>query len=401
MSKTELKKKNYKQSFQVIGSAKVNDYTFKLDEKGKNNSNYVYNSMLLNVDCGEKYGDIGVELMGGYNSVNPNKLYVHGKNQDGMDDFDNKFTLEWEDRNNESMLKDLGELCFIKVGIEKDEDGKFIEQKFLSEYDAIKYLSKHLKNGMSVNIKGTLKYSIYQDKTQVKKEITSIYLSKLEPENYRATFRQTVLLDKESATAKNIDKEKKVINVNARILEFVSGYKGTDFKGIVPMPLKLEYPVDISKDEFEKTKKQIDLMFKVTKGITEITFEGDLVEGGKVNTVTYEELDKDIKDLVDAGILSLEEALAKYTDGSKEKRMIIRVPSTTKIEVDGLPKVKIDKIENKYTEEDLVIDLSQAAVKAQEAEDSEELIKALEEIENDPTVQESDTEELNLADLFG
>ena len=48
---------------------------------------------------------------------------------------------------------------------------------------------------MVVNVKGTLKYSSYQDKVQVRKNVTSIVLSKADDvSKYAARFTQSVLL---------------------------------------------------------------------------------------------------------------------------------------------------------------------------------------------------------------
>lgn len=386
---SEFKKQNYLQSFNLIGEVKVNDYTFKIDESGKNNQDFVYNNMGLNVFCGEEYGDIYCEMMGGYNCKNPNKIYAHGRNEDGTDNFDDKIEVLWEDRNDESTLKELGDLCFIKVGLET-ENNKTVEKRFLSSYDAIIYIKDHLKNDMTVNIKGSLKHSPYNGNTQVKKEIKSIFLSKAEPKDYKATFRQTVLLTPESATVEKIDKEKRTLYIDAFVLDYVNGYKGTDYKGIVPLPYTYEYLIDI--EDMARTKKQIALMFKVKKDVTEIGFEGKLVEGGRVQKVTYDDLDPDLKDLVDIGVFTEEEACAKYTDGSKERRMIITKPATRRIEEDGNVKVEISKIEKKYKLDDLVIDLSEYQNESDTTESDEDL--------TDDISASDDNDELDLESLF-
>ena len=41
--------KKGKSNFYLMGNAVVNDYTFQIDEKGKSNSNYLYNRMSLNI----------------------------------------------------------------------------------------------------------------------------------------------------------------------------------------------------------------------------------------------------------------------------------------------------------------------------------------------------------------
>ena len=50
--KITLNKKGIISNFQIVGEAKVNDYTYKIDEKS-DNSSWIYNSLNLGVDCGE------------------------------------------------------------------------------------------------------------------------------------------------------------------------------------------------------------------------------------------------------------------------------------------------------------------------------------------------------------
>ena len=114
--------------FNLIGKAKVSDFTFKIDvASGKEGSDWIYNQMNLGVDCGEN-GTIYADLMSGYGSERDNVVYVHGKKEDDngreVDDFDNKFSIDWEDRLDEDNFDSIGEMCFITVGIEKDEIGR-------------------------------------------------------------------------------------------------------------------------------------------------------------------------------------------------------------------------------------------------------------------------------------
>ena len=128
--KKPLDKKGWVQTFELIGKACIKDYTFKIDEHSKK-SDWIYNSINLNVDCGDKYGKVGCELMGGYGAGRNNVIYVHGKDENGGDDFDNRYQIDFDDRFDEDILKDIGELCFIKIGIEKDTKGEVVINKFL------------------------------------------------------------------------------------------------------------------------------------------------------------------------------------------------------------------------------------------------------------------------------
>ena len=155
--KKTLEKKNWSNTFTLIGEAKISkDYTYKLDEKSEK-SDWIYNSLNLGVYCGEKHGTVYAELMGGYGAERDNVIYVHGKDEDGRDDFENKFTIDWEDRFDESILETIGDLCFMTVGLEKYEvksknsdkkEEKVYYKKFLSAYDMIQYINENLEAGI-------------------------------------------------------------------------------------------------------------------------------------------------------------------------------------------------------------------------------------------------------------
>lgn len=359
--KKVIAKSDWVANFTLIGKPVINDYTFKIDEKSER-SNWVYNALNLGIDCGEKCGTVYAELMGGYSEENENKIFAHGKKEDGSDDFDAQIIVDWDDRNNEEVLEEIGDLSFITVGLEKTSEGKTFYKKFLSAYDAIAYIKEHLSEDMVVNVKGNLKYSTYNDNVQVRKNITSIVLSKVDDAaNYKATFTQTILIDKDSANLKNIDKDKGVIYIDAKVLDFLKEYNGTKLvnakgeeKGAqYPFKKQFEFAMDFSNEA--ACKKIMDKLFKVKKGITQITMEGEFIEGGTVVTATLEDLPEDIRELVEMGVYTEEEACAKCTaNGSRERRMVLKKPQIKLVGDDKVP--VIQRFEEKYTEDDLVLD---------------------------------------------
>ena len=366
----QITKTDWTSNFNLVGTAKVSDYTFKIDEKSEK-SDWIYNSFNLGVDCGEKFGTVYCEMMGGYADERENVIYAHGKDDDGKDDFDNKLTIDWEDRFDEELLESCGSLCFITVGLETTtKTNKTFYKKFLSAYDAIAYIQEHLEDGMVVNVKGNLKYSTYNDTTQVRKNITSIVLSKAEPEKFRATFTQSVLLDKASADLKNIDKDRGIMYVDARVLDYVKEINGVEIKGQYPYPKQFEYAFpDLTNQE--QVKKIMDKLFKVKKDITQATFEGQFVEGGAVVQATLDDIPQDIKDLIDMGIYTEEEALARCSSsGNREQHMILTKPFIKKVGDDKIPVMQI--FANRYTEDDLYFDIPDTEDNAEEDIDDED-----------------------------
>ena len=357
--KKTLEKKNWSNTFTLIGEARINkDYTYELNKKSEK-SDWIYNSLNLGVYCGEKYGTVYAGLMGGYGSERDNVIYVHGKDEDGRDDFENKFTIDWEDRFDESILETIGDLCFMTVGLEKYEnkskEEKVFYKKFLSAYDMIQYINENLEDGMVINVKGNIKYSQYNGNTQAKKEINSLVLSKVENSaDYKAKFLQTMLLTKDSTGRE--DKKTGVLPIYAKVLDYVRDYKGKEVKQNIPFTKMFEYELDLENSEMNK--KVIDKLFKVSKDVTEITFEGDLIEGGATVVPTEDDLPDDIKTLIEIGVYTLDEAIEKCTVNSgREKRMVIRKPYIKMTEdKEGIKTPVLQKFERKYTEDDLILD---------------------------------------------
>ncbi len=364
--------KKGKAQFVLIGEAKINDYTYKIDEKS-DKSDWIYNSLNLGILCGEKHGTIYTELMGGYGCERENVIYVHGKTEDGRDDFDNRFEINWEDRNNETILESIGDLCFLTAGLEKDKFGKVVYKKFLSAYDFINYVKENLTPNTVVNVKGNLKYSIYNGNVQTKKEVNSIVLSKIDSvDKYKANFTQTMLLTRDSVG--EVDKEKSILPIYAKVVDYTNGWNGkTEYNGKlikcnVTYPKTFEYEIDLENKEL--VNKIISKVFKVKKNVTEITFEGDLIEGGAVVTTTIDDVPDDIKELIAMGIYTEEEAIAKCSvNNGTKKRMVIRRPLIIMKGDEDAKVPVIQKFEDKYKEEELVFDFMTASDEDEEDED--------------------------------
>lgn len=357
-NKKVITKNNWISSFTLIGEAVINDYTFKTDEKSEKSA-YIYNSLNLGVDCGEKHGIVYAEMMGGYNSEKENVIYAHGKKEDGTDDSKQRIEIDWNDREDPEILETIGDLCFITVGLEKTDKGKTFYKKFLSEYDAIAYIKKHLESGTVINVKGRLQYSYYQDNVQVRKTIQSIVLSKVDDKaKYAARFTQSVLLSKDSASLKNIDKDKGVMYVDGRVLDYIKEINGVGISGQYPFPKQFEFEFpDITNGE--QCKKIIDKVFKVKKGITQINFDGDFIEGGAIVTTTLDDVPDEIKELIELNIYTEEQAIAACsTNGKRERRMVLRKPSTKIMGTDDSKTTVLQIFPEKYTEDDLTLDIS-------------------------------------------
>lgn len=350
----KIKKTNWISSFKLVGRAKINDNSFKIDEVSQ--SGWCYNNLNLGVDCGEKYGVTYANLMGGYSQVKDNIIYVHGKKEDGTEDWENIFTINWDDRLDEEILDTLGDMCFIKVGLENTENGKLYTQKFLAAYDAINYIKEHLTNDTVINVQGNLKYNFYQGNVTMQRDIKSIFLSKAEPENFKASFAQSILIDNDSINLKDdVDTNRKCVLVHARVLDYVKELNGNTIKGQYPLPFTFEYEYE-SEEIFKKVYK---LLFKVKKNIRQINFEGDFINTGATVQATMDDVTDDVKALIAMGLYTEEEILTKYAaQGGIERRYVLTRP-IVRIEGDAENKQTVPQIfDDRYTEEDLIINFS-------------------------------------------
>lgn len=345
--------KKGKAAFNLIGKAKITDKTFNIDNSY--DSGWTDNQMYLGVDCGN--GNIVYsELRGGFFPDGDN--IIRGFSKDDRDDIGNRKQVEiaWEDRFDEELLDTIADSSFVTVGVEKDVKGRTVYKKFLSAYDAVDYLYNQLEDGMIVNVKGNIRYNEYEGNVSVKKEITSIALSRAEAEaDFKATFSQTILVDSKSIGKK--DQEKGTMSLDAYVVDYVGTPKIDGEKVAIRQNVVFPktFEVEINENQ-EITAKMLQRFFKPKKGkVTEITVTGNLIEGAAIVNIAEEDIPEDIKELIAMGLYSAEEAERKCAigTGSREKRMVVIKPDITYVGQGDERKPMVAFEENKYDESDL------------------------------------------------
>lgn len=355
MAKTKERKalKKGKAAFNLIGRVKVTDKTFNLDNSY--DSGWTDNSMYVGVDCGNG-NTVYAEMRSGFFPDKDNVIRAYSK--DEKDDAGKSKSVEiaWEDRLDESLYDSISDSSFLTVGVEKDVKDKTVYKKFLTAYDAVEYLNEHLEDGMIVNVKGTIGYSEYEGNVSTKKEITSIVLSKIDDEaDFKATFSQTILVDSKSIGKKYDDKG--TMELAAYVVDYVGKPKidgeKIEVKKNVTYPKTFEVAIN---ENPEITAKMLQRFFKPKKGkITEITVTGNLVEGGSTVNITEDDIPDDIKELIEMGLYSEEEAEKKIAvgNGNRERRMIIVKPDITYVGTGDDRKPTVAFEDGKYDEDDL------------------------------------------------
>lgn len=355
MAKTKERKalKKGKATFNLIGRVKVTDKTFNLDNSY--DSGWTDNSMYVGVDCGNG-NTVYAEMRSGFFPDKDNVIRAYSK--DEKDDAGKSKSVEiaWEDRLDESLYDSISDSSFLTVGVEKDVKDKTVYKKFLTAYDAVEYLNEHLEDGMIVNVKGTIGYNEYEGNVSAKKEITSIVLSKIDDEaDFKATFSQTILVDSKSIGKKNDDKG--TMELAAYVVDYVGKPKidgeKIEVKKNVTYPKTFEVAIN---ENPEITAKMLQRFFKPKKGkITEITVTGNLVEGGSTVNITEDDIPDDIKELIEMGLYSEEEAEKKIAvgNGNRERRMIIVKPDIIYVGTGDDRKPTEAFEDGKYDEDDL------------------------------------------------
>lgn len=346
--------KKGKASFNLIGRVKVTDKTFNLDNSY--DSGWTDNSMYVGVDCGGG-NIIYAEMRSGFFPDKDNVIRAYSKDEKDDEGKSKSVEIAWEDRLDESLYDSISDSSFLTVGVEKDVKEKTVYKKFLTAYDAVDYLNEHLEDGMIVNVKGTLGYSEYEENVSTKKDITSIVLSKVEDEkDFKATFSQTILVDSKSIGKKN--EEKNTIELSAYVVDYVGKPKIDGEKIVVRQNVTFPKLFEVAINENpEITAKMLQKFFKPKKGkVAEITVTGNLVEGGSTVVITEDDIPDDIKELIEMGLYSEEEAekkIAVGNNGNREKRMIILKPDITYVGKDENRKPTVAFEDAKYDEDDL------------------------------------------------
>ena len=345
MSNNNILKRG-KAFFNIVGEARVGDFTYKIDEISK--SGWQYNVLNLGIDTGEG-NVVYTDMMGGFSTVRDNVLYVNSK-----EDFMDRYTIDWEDRFTEPILEGINGMNFIRVGIEKDASGKTFVKQFLSEYDAINYIKEHLEQGMVINVRGDLKYSMYNDNIQIRKEVRSVFLSNAEPEDYRATFVQSLLVT-ENAIGK-LDKETASYSVDAYAVDYTKMWNDKEVKTNIPYPLSLE--LEVNKDNPKATKALIDKVFGVEVGtVSEVAIEGKIIEGQQTKELTEDDIPEDMLELIELGILDKEDVLNKMVvSGDRVRRYVITKPYVQMKGEDENRKPVLFIEKAKFKPEDLILD---------------------------------------------
>ena len=300
-------------SFRLAGKMMITPNTFKMESKS--GSGYISNKLYVGVNCG-KGNTVYAQMFGGYSDT-ASKLYVHGKQDNPnnsrfpLDDYSNSFEIAWGDRFNVDVLETCGPSCFVQVALEKDLDGKPIVQKFLSAYDAVRYI-KDVTDKMSAEEKDKLIVDVR--KVSYQKTITSLKIADIPEEKYTASFTQTIYVDKDCIGKPNM--ERKVLPLNVKVFEYVNKYKNDVIKQTVPIEVAMEL------DANAKIAPWLANNIKQSSGYAQAVILGNFVESGSTESFDVTSLPPDVQKYIKDGVLSEEDVMRTVASGNQRQQIL-------------------------------------------------------------------------------
>lgn len=357
-------------TFNLTGRLRLTNNSFNIDKR-KDGSNYIYSNANLSLDCGN--GNVFCSLVGGHFATGDNVIYALGtkvENGKVRTDYTNQLRIKYEDRNNLDKIKDVSLDSFVVFNIERDADGKLISKKFLSKEDGVKYLQSVLSDGMVLNISGDISFRVDTDgKTLFTLNIKRIYLNTKENPVLHSNFILSVLSSIDSYDTGSVADENGMIDLHCYVTEYMKEYRGVE-KSIVPLPFVIY--MDTHNDNW---KKIIHEYFRPqSKFLAETVIEGNIVSQGNLQTVTLEDQSDDIKQLVELGVLSVDE-LAKVgaNNNSLVQKMVFTRPYVSL--QDGKVVITCDK--EKYSVDDLILEKEISKPETEKETSNDELFAEL------------------------
>lgn len=311
-------------SFKLVGKMLITPNTFRMESKS--GTGFISNKMYVGVNCG-KGNTVYAQMFGGYAENGTSKVYLHGKQTDpnnprrDIDDYSNQFEIGWDDRFNVDVLSSCGPSCFVQVALEKDLNGNLQTQKFLSEYDAIRYIkdvtdrmSAEDKDKLVVNISGNIEYRYYEGKVNYQKTITSVKIVDATEDKYTASFTQAIYVDKDGIGKP--DMERKVLPLNVKVAEYVSKYKNVEIKETVPLEVEMEL------DANAKIAPWLANNIKKSSGYAKAVILGSFVESGSTESFDVSSLPPDVQKYIADGVLSEEDVMRTVASGNQRQQIL-------------------------------------------------------------------------------
>lgn len=330
-SKLKVSRRN---TFTFEGHAIVNKDTFTIN-KTKEDGSWVHNALNMGVDCGPDHGVNYVSLMGGYAPNRDNNIiYLSTIDENGqIQGKEHQLQIAWENRLSltEEDFQKIHSSNVINTYLERGSDGKAINKKFISAYDAIAYIKEFVTDKSVVHISGHMEY---RPSNETEGEwftshiIDSITLKDEDRLIYRATAKIAVLTDKDTMGKPN--DEDKTVPLYMKTLSYVRSVNGKKYNQTCVVPVKAIF--DYSNKEVLQGKNA-GQMFELLKNQYFSCEKTDMVDetvmnffyrgGVKKVTAKFEDLPQDIQMGIKLGVIDEEQALGNLSIGGTAPRDLV------------------------------------------------------------------------------
>ena len=363
------------------------------ETEDKNKKNYFDRSGRTQKGKGDPYTSIMFSVA----STKNNRAFVEifGMEQKNLKVFDKdnqELEVDWDDRNDEEILKMVSNKKIMNFA----EEGR---KEFIADYDAAEFIKDHIYelNKAKVCVTGQVKKNIYEGKSSDRFVISNIY--KADDDTDTGLFiTGEFFFTKESIDTADWSKSKKII-INGHTLEYINSEKDNKFKGKMYVPRTVIF--DCSRLDFENERHVKAAKYRLNQ--IGLDLDGDKI----VNNLKRKEVYA--ISVVLSYINGQEEIEFDESELTENQKMAIDLGLKTLD--DFKPKGKIygdRKVEYKLIDFDLRDDYKDGYVTLKDKiEDFEEQIyvpatnESADEIMNAPTEEKSEEKEETIADLFG
>jgi hypothetical protein len=355
-------------TFYFVGRAVITDKSFAINKTNENGT-WCHNSMFFGVDCGD-HGINYITGMGGYNPTRENYIQVSTIDAEGkIQTKDHDIKIDWDERFDipEETMNIINKQRLIYTKVEKDASGNPVARNFLSMYDAVAHIQKHVSNGTPIYVRGRIEMRPSEDGQEWSTQhiVDSIGLAGEENFTPRTELKINVLIDQN--TIGKPDADTKTLPLFCKTITYVNKVGQNKYNQACAAPLKIV--VDLNKfvnpttGEPDKNKllyAHKNYFTPNKKGmVAEGVFVCHYVGGVQKVEITLDDLPTEIREGIENGVLDKDHIMKSLAITKPIERQIsyITVDSYNKIiQTDDseipLPTMIFEK--DKYKENEIV-----------------------------------------------
>lgn len=236
-------------------------------------------------------------------------------------------------------MKELGiESVSLIAGMLKESKAKVSE--YISEYDFIEDLRERIENGdfegVKVRISGSTEYT-YSEKTMKFYGARKINRVEVMPESTPASAEEDITFFITPQTTEDVSLEGEKVILRGFVQQYYHNKKN-GFKGDVFVP----YDLTLLNNKVAST---VVNKFSVDEGVKVIDLKVDLIDGADTVRLGYDDLDEELKEMVDMELMDLKDAIAEMTGGKEVMG--------NKVKENRIKKVRSKIRDTDYTDENI------------------------------------------------